>query len=177
MALVVKTDGDPLALAEALLSVVRRLDPEVPVSRVRTMTDVVDTSIATPRLASHVLSLFAVAAFALCAVGVYGVLARGVAERRQELAVRLALGAEARHVTRLVLAEGLLTVGSGAALGLAAAAGLSRFLGTLLYAVPPSDGATYASVTLALLAVAVLAGVLPATIAARTDPSAALRAE
>ena len=119
MALVLKTDGDPLALAGGVVSVVRRLDPEVPVSRVRTMTEVVDSSIASSRLASLVLSLFAGVAFVLCAVGVYGVLAYGVAERRQEIAVRLALGARPSHVSGLVLGEGLAAVGAGLVAGLA----------------------------------------------------------
>jgi hypothetical protein len=88
MALVLRTGGDPLALADEVRALVRRLDAEVPVSRVRTLDDVVASSIAGPRLASLVLSLFAGAAVLLCAVGVYGVLARGVEERRPEIAVR-----------------------------------------------------------------------------------------
>jgi putative ABC transport system permease protein len=177
MALVLKTDGDPLALAAGVTAAVRRLDPEVPVSRVRTMTEVVGSSIATPRLASLVLSLFAGVAFALCAVGVYGVLAYGVAERRQEIAVRLALGARPSHVSGLVLGEGLAAVGAGLGVGLVAAALLTRFLGGLLHGVGPVDPATYVAVASGLAIVAVLAGLVPALRATRTDPAVALRQE
>ena len=177
MALVLKADGDPLALAGQVRSAVSRLDPEVPVSRVRPMTEVVESSIIAPRLASLVLSLFAVVAFALCAVGVYGVLAYGVAERRQEIAVRLALGARPSHVSGLVLGEGLAAVGAGLGVGLLAAALLSRFLGGLLHEVKPGDPATYAAVALGLSAVALLAGLVPALRATRTDPAVALRQE
>ena len=177
MALVLETDGDPLALAGGVLAAVRRLDPEVPVSRVRTMTEVVDSSIVAPRLASLVLSLFAGVALALCAVGVYGVLACGVAERRQEIAVRLALGARPSHVSGLVLAEGLAAVGAGLVVGLVAAALLTRFLGGLLHGVKPLDPATYAWVASGLVFVAVLAGLVPALRATRTDPAVALRQE
>jgi predicted permease len=177
MALVVKSVGDPLALVGPIREVVRRLDPTVPVARVRTLASVVAGSIAAPRLASLVLSLFAVVAVALCAVGVYGVLAMGVAERRQEIGVRLALGAEAAAVGRLVLGEGLAAVGAGLGLGLAAAALLSRLLVSLLHGVRPLDPATYLAVAIALGVVALGAGLLPALRAARTDPAIALRAE
>jgi predicted permease len=175
MALLVKTTGDPLELAGPIREAVRRLDPTVPIARVRTLESVVTGSIAAPRLASLVLSLFAVVAVALCAVGVYGVLAMGVAERRQEIGVRMALGAEAAAVSRLVLGEGLAAVGAGLALGLGAAALLSRFLVGLLHGVRPLDPATYLAVATALGAVALVAGLLPALRAARTDPSIALR--
>ena len=162
MAIVLKADGDPLTLADELRAAVRRLDAEVPVSHVRTMTDVVNSSITAPRLASLVLSLFAGVAFVLCAVGVYGVLAYGVAERRQEIAVRLALGARPSHVRRLVLGEGLVaSAGAGLVAGLLAAAVLARFLRGLLHEVGPVDPATYAAVALGLAAVALLAGVVP----------------
>jgi putative ABC transport system permease protein len=113
----------------------------------------------------------------LCAVGVYGVLAMGVAERRQEIGVRMALGARAGSVSRLVLGEGLAAVGSGLALGLVAAALLSRFLGGLLHDVRPLDPSTYLAVAFALAAVALVAGLVPALRAARTDPAIALRNE
>jgi predicted permease len=177
MALLVKAAGDPLALAGPIRETVRRLDPTVSVANVRTLESVVTGSIAAPRLASLVLSLFAVVAVVLCAVGVYGVLAMGVAERRQEIGVRMALGAEAAAVSRLVLGEGLAAVGAGLALGLAAAALLSRFLMGLLYGVRPLDPATYLAVAAALGAVALVAGLLPALRAARTDPAIALRSE
>ena len=177
MALVAKTDGDPLALAAAIRDVVRRLDPALPVSRVRTLDAVVAGSIAAPRLASLVLGLFAVLAVLLCAVGVYGVLAMGVAERRQEIGVRLALGARAANVSGLVLGEGLAAVGSGLAIGLLAAAFLSRFLVSLLQGVRPLDPGSYLLVAVALAAVAVVAGLVPALRAARTDPAIALRSQ
>jgi putative ABC transport system permease protein len=177
MALVLKAEGDPLALAAAVRSVARRIDADVPVSRVRTMNEVVASSIAAPRLAARVLGLFAAVAFALCAVGVYGVLAYGVAERRQEIAVRLALGARPSQVSGLVLAEGLAAVGVGLAGGLLAAAVVSRSLGSLLHEVKPVDPATYAAVALGLSAVALLAGLVPAVRATRTDPANALRQE
>jgi predicted permease len=177
LALVVRTDGDPLRLAAPIREAVRGLDPSVPVSRVRTLDAVVSGSIATPRLASIVLGLFAALAVLLCAVGVYGVLAMGVAERRQEIGVRMALGAQAASVTRMVLGEGLAAVGSGLALGLVAAAFLSRFLESLLHGVRPLDPATYLAVAGALASVALVAGLVPALRAARTDPSVALRNE
>jgi putative ABC transport system permease protein len=177
MALVVKTDGDPLALAGPIREVVRRLDPALPVSGVRTLEAVVASSIVAPRLASLVLGLFAVLAVLLCAVGVYGVLAMGVAERRQEIGVRLALGAQAATVGRLVLREGLTAVCCGLAIGLVAAGFLSRFLVSLLSGVRPLDPASYLLVAAGLAAVAVLSGLLPALRAARTDPAIALRAQ
>ena len=155
----------------------RRLDPAVPVSRVRTLDAVVSGSIVAPRLASLVLGLFAVLAVVLCAVGVYGVLAMGVAERRQEIGVRMALGARASSVGRLVLGEGLAAVGGGLAIGLVAAGFLSRFMVSLLQGVRPLDPGSYLLVAAGLAAVAAVAGLLPALRAARTDPATALRSQ
>jgi predicted permease len=177
MALVVKTDGDPLALAGPIRDVVRRLDPAVPVSSVRTLEAVVASSIVAPRLASLVLGLFAALALLLCAVGVYGVLAMGVAERRQEIGVRLALGAPASTVGRQVLGEGLAAVGCGLAVGLVAAGLLSRYLVSLLSGVRPLDPGSYLLVAVGLSAVAALSGLVPALRAARTDPAVALRSQ
>jgi putative ABC transport system permease protein len=177
MALVVKTQGDPLALAAGIREIVHRLDPAVPVSRVRTLDAVVAGSIVAPRLASLVLGLFAVLSVLLCAVGVYGVLAMGVAERRQELGVRLALGARAASVSALVLREGLTAVGLGLAMGLAGAALVSRLLVSLLHGVRPLDPASYLAVAVGLAAIALLAGLQPAWRATRTDPATALRSQ
>jgi ABC-type antimicrobial peptide transport system permease subunit len=141
------------------------------------MTSVVESSTSAPRLASLVLSLFAGVALVLCTVGVYSVLAYGVAERRQEIAVRLALGARPSQVSGLVLGEGLVAVGIGLVVGLTAAALVSRFLGGLLHEVKPVDPATYAAVALGLCAIAVLAGLVPALRATRTHPAIALRQE
>ena len=162
LALVVKTAGDPLALAAPIRDVVKRLDPAVPVSRVRTLDAIVAGSIAAPRLASLVLSLFAVLAVLLCAVGVYGVLAMGVAERRQEIGgAHGARGARVeREPTRARRGTG------GGRLGCPArprrAALLSRFLGGLLHDVRPLDPVTYAAVAACLAAVALVAGLVPA---------------
>jgi predicted permease len=175
LALVARTAGDPLALAAQVRAAVLRLDPAVPVSRVRTLESVVESAIATPRLAGLVLSAFACVAVVLCGVGVYGVLATSVAERTPELGVRLALGATAAHVGRLVLREGAAAVGLGLVLGLAAASFLSRLLGGLLHEVRPLDPLTYALVAAGLALVALASGLAPAWRAARVDPGVALR--
>ena len=110
-------------------------------------------------------------------MGVSGLLARGVAERRQAIGVRLALGAQAASVGRLVLGEGLVAVGCGLAIGLVAAALLSRFLVALLSGVRPLDPGSYLLVAVGLAAVAVISGLVPAMRAARTDPAIALRSQ
>ncbi|HEY6552911.1 MAG TPA: ABC transporter permease, partial [Vicinamibacteria bacterium] len=177
MSLVVRTTGDPMLLARPLRSAVRDLDPNTPVSSVRLMTEIVAGSMATPRLASSLLGLFAVVALVLSAVGIYGVLAYVVGQRTQEIGIRMAIGAEPAAVRRLVLGQGLRMSLAGVGLGTLAALGLTRLLGSLLHEVRPHDPVTFLLVPLLLTAIALVASYLPARRATRIDPIAALRSE
>jgi predicted lysophospholipase L1 biosynthesis ABC-type transport system permease subunit len=177
MSLVVRTTGDPMLLARPLHAAVRELDPNTPVSSVRLMTEIVAGSMATPRLASGLLGLFAVVALVLSAVGIYGVLAYVVGQRTQEIGIRMAIGAEPAAVRRLVLGQGLRMSLAGVGLGTLAALGLTRLLGSLLHEVRPHDPVTFLLVPLSLTAIALVASYLPARRATRIDPIAALRSE
>jgi ABC-type antimicrobial peptide transport system permease subunit len=143
----------------------------------RPMQDIVAASIDTTRFTMLVLSGFAVAALVLAGVGLYGTLAYLTSQRTQEFGVRLALGASAAGILRLVVREGLVLTATGTALGLAAAVAVTRTLRGLLYGVTPLDGATIAGVVALLGAVAAMAIVWPAWRASRVDPTTALRAE
>jgi len=168
----------PLADARREIeSVVRRLDDTLPLYDVQTMDALVGGSIARQRMAMLVLAVFAVVALALAAVGLYGVVAHSVTERRHEIGVRMALGAANRQVLGLVVRQGLATAVVGVALGLAAALALGRTLRSLLFEVSAGDPATLAGVALMLVAVSALACYLPARRAVRVDPTRALRAE
>src|SRR5207244_10566748 len=127
----------PMSLANSVRRIVRSMDSEVPVSDVRTLEDFVGSTIARPRAISVLVGVFALVALMLAAVGVYGVIAYSVLERTQEIGVRMALGATATSVFRLVLGQALRLVFVGVATGLVAAAGLTRLLERLLYEVEP----------------------------------------
>ena len=177
MSLVVRTAGDPLALSGPLRTAIREIDPGVPVSAVRPMSGIVADSMATPRLAGALLGLFAAVALLLSAVGIYGVLAHVVAQRAQEIGIRMAIGAEPRQVLRLVLGQGLRMSVVGVGLGTVAALGLARGLGGLLHDVRPHDPLTFALVPVLLTGVALLASFIPARRATQVDPVASLRSE
>jgi putative ABC transport system permease protein len=177
MCVVLRAEGDPARLAGALAAAVRELDPAVPVAAVRPMTEVVRAALATSRLAGAVLAAFAVLALVLSAVGLFGVLTYLVSQRRVEIGVRLAVGADPGHVLRLVLASGLRLSLAGALLGSLVAFALARLLGGLLHEVRPHDPLTFASVPALLLAVALLAALVPAWRATRVDPATTLRAD
>ncbi len=177
LSFVVRTDGDPLALAGDLGAAVREIDPALPVADVAPLDRVVGETLARPRAVSAVLSAFALLALLLAAVGVYGVMAYSVARRTREIAVRMALGATAGSVLGRVLGEALRLVLAGVAAGLLAAAALTRLLGRLLFETAPLDAPTFAGTALVLLAVAALAAYLPARRGARVAPARALRAE
>lgn len=174
---VVRTAGDPLAAAGPVRDLLRRLDPNLPVASIRTMRDVVDTALATPRLTGVLLGAFAAIALALAVVGLYGVLSYVVARRTHEIGIRLAMGAPRAHVLTMVLRHGLMLAAAGVCCGVVLAAGVSRLMRGLLYDVTPLDPLTFVAVPITLLAVAALASLLPALRAIRVSPTTALRME
>ena len=166
-----------MAAVPAIRSLVTSIDPNLPVSNIRTLEDVVTASVATRRVTMLLLVTFAVVALILALAGVYGVLAYSVARRTSEIGVRIALGAQHGRVLRLVLAQGMRPVIAGVAAGLAATFWLSRLMSSLLFEIEPHDPLTYAIAAVVLLGVATLACYLPARRVLRIDPAIALRTE
>jgi putative ABC transport system permease protein len=174
---VVRTAGDPVAAAGALRMAVRSLDPSLPVTDLRTMTEEVDRSTGPRRFNTWVMGLFAGIALLLAAVGIYGVMAYSVAMKTQEIGIRMALGAAREDVLRMVIRQALLIAGAGIAVGLPSALALTRLMSGLLYGVRASDPLTFAAVPIFLTAVAIAATCFPALRAMRIDPACALRTE
>ena len=172
-----RTEGDPAALAPAVRRESSAIDPAQPVYRVRTMEEVMAGSIATQRLSATLLAFFAAVALLLAAVGIYGVMSYMVTQRRHEIGVRLALGAQGRDVLRMVVGQGMLLTLVGLGLGLAGALALTRLMASLLYGVSATDPYIFAAVPLVLAAVALLSNLVPARRAMRVDPLVALRHE
>ena len=177
VSVVIRTTGDPLALASLTRQTVRDIDAGVPISDVRSVGQVLSASVARPRLVMALLMVFAGVGVVLGAVGVYGVIAYAVGERRREIGVRIALGAEPRTVAGSVVMRGVRYAAIGVALGLVGAFAATRVMRTLLFGVSATDPATFAGLSAFLLAVAALASYLPARSAARTDPMVALRSD
>jgi putative ABC transport system permease protein len=177
MTFVARTEGNPELLVSGVSAAVHGIDPELPLADVRTMDAVVDRTLTRRRIVAVLLSVFAIMALALAAVGVYGVMAYSVAQRTQEIGVRMALGATADSVFGLVMSDALRLVGIGVAAGLVCAAGLTRLLSTLLYQTEPLDPATFVVTAVLLTAVATLASFIPARRGTRIAPVQALRAE
>jgi predicted permease len=175
--LVLRTEGETLALAGAVRSVVREMDPVLPVEDLRTIRDVVDATVAQPRFRTVLVALFAALALALTAVGLYGVLSFQIALRTQEIGIRVALGARASDVVRMVTGEALTLALVGIGFGVAGALALTRVLRSLLFEVSPTDPAIFAAVTIFLCALSLLAAYVPARRATRVDPMVALRSE
>lgn len=177
MRLVMRTTVEPLGLVAAIREAVRGLDKDVPFAQVVTMEQLLAQSIARRRLNLLLLGIFAVLALALAAAGIYGVMSYMVAQRTQEIGIRLALGAQRGDVLRLVLKEGMLLALIGVVVGLATSLALMRWLASLLYEVSATDPLTFAGVAILLMLVALLACYVPARRAMRTDPLVALRCE
>ena len=177
MTLAIRTRVEPLSLAAPLRDVIRELDPSVPVYEVRTMEDVVAASVSEPRFTLLLLGLFAGVSLSLAAVGIYGVLSYLVGQRTHEIGIRMALGARAGSVLRMVVGQAALLGLAGVFLGVALALGLTRLMAGLLYGVRATDPVTYVAIAFLLLAVAVGASYAPARRAARLDPMRALRIE
>ena len=174
-ALVLKTNLDPQTLVAQVRSAVQSLDPEQPIADVRTMDQWVMRSLEIRRTPMMLLALFGVVALALSAIGIYGVLAFGVAQRVREFGIRQALGADQRSILSLVLGQGMRTIGIGLTLGLIGAVALTRLLQAQMFGVSTYDVGIYAGVTLLLLVVALLACYIPARRATQVDPMIALR--
>ena len=155
--LVIRTTGDPMQVAGPVRNEIRAMDANLPVANIRPMTEVVATSLATPRLTGFLMGTFAAIALTLAAVGIYGVLSYLVARRTHEIGIRLAVGADRTQVLALVLKQGMTLAGSGIVVGIVAAFLLTRLMQSLLYEVRPSDPWTFVTVSLALVGVA-LAG-------------------
>jgi putative ABC transport system permease protein len=174
LTLFVRTQQDPLLLATSVTGIIHAMEAEAPVE-IRTLDEVVGRTIARPRAISVLLGVFALVALALAAVGVYGVMAYSVRQRTQEIGVRMALGATATSVFRLVIGEALRLVLVGVVAGLLAASALTRLLERLLYQVEPLDPWTFAVTALVLLVVATIASFVPARRGMRMAPVDALR--
>ena len=177
MTLAVRTRGDPLAVAGLARETVRATDADVPISEVRSLEQVMSASVARPRLIMSLLLVFAGVGVVLGAVGVYGVIAYAVGERRREIGIRIALGAEPRTVAGSVVWRGVRYAGIGVAIGLVGAFAVTRLMRTLVFGVSTTDPVTFAGLALFLVLIAALASYLPARQAARTDPMVALRTD
>ncbi len=177
MILTVRTAADPLRLAPALRQAVRETDPTQPVSRVTSMTQQVSSAVGTPRLAATVLSVFGAIALVLAAVGIYGVISFSVSRRTREIGVRMALGAGASDVLRMVVGQAVLLAAIGVAVGVGGALSLARVVQGMLFGVNPMDPVTYGMVSGLLIGIAALAAYVPARRAARVSPAVALRYE
>jgi putative ABC transport system permease protein len=173
---VVRTPS-PASVVEGIRAEIRRAAPDLPIETTRTMDEAVAASVAQPRFRMLLLALFAVTATLIATCGIYGLMAYAVTQRRREIGVRMAVGAEPGDVLRLVLGRALRIVGLGVIVGLAGAVGLTRVLQRFLFGVTPTDPLAFTVVTLLLVAVGLAAAWLPARRATRIDPTAALRAE
>jgi putative ABC transport system permease protein len=156
---------------------VNRLDPDQPISNVRTMDERITRSLSGRRFNMVMLGVFAVLALTLAAVGIYGIVAYSVTERTHEIGVRLALGAQRRDVVAMVVRHGMLMALAGTGVGLTAAFAVVRVMSELLYGISAADPATFIVIPVLLLAVALAACYIPARRATRVDPMIALRAE
>jgi predicted permease len=177
MSIMLKTRNDPAAVAPDVRAAFRELDPEQPIAVVRTMEEWMDRALQPRTTPTLLLTIFGAVALVLSAIGIYGVLAFGVAQRVREFGVRQALGADGGTILRMVLGQGLRTIGIGALLGIAGSLALSRYLESLLYGVTARDVGVLGGVTVILLLVATAACYIPARRATKVDPLVALRAD
>jgi predicted permease len=173
--LVVRAEGDVTALAPAIRRIVNTIDPELPVSRIRTMQDVIDAQTAGRSTQLQVLEAFAIVSLLLAGIGIHGLLAYGVAQRRSEIGLRMALGARTTEVARMVLGQGAVLGVSGAIVGVAIAYTTGRQMEALLAGVTPSDPATFAASAIVVVLTTVAGSLIPAIRAARVDAASVMR--
>jgi putative ABC transport system permease protein len=175
MAVVLRTSGDPAALARSAQAELWAIDRDQPVTSVRTLNQILERTEANRRFAATLLGLFAAVALSLAAIGVYGVMAYATAQRTHEIGVRMALGAGTGDVMRMVLRDGAIVAGAGVVIGLAGAAALTTIMAQLLFGVTPRDPVTFATAAALLLGVSLIASYVPARRATRVAPGTALR--
>jgi putative ABC transport system permease protein len=177
MAFVVRSATETAALARAVRGEIQSVDKDLPVYGTRTMKEIYSLSVAGRRFNTLLLGIFAAAALALASVGIYGVVSYSVVQRTHEIGIRMALGARAADVTRMVLAQGMTLAAAGVVSGLAAALALTRLMESLLFGVSATDPSTFAAISLLLMLVAFAACYIPARRATKIDPTVALRYE
>jgi putative ABC transport system permease protein len=177
MTFVVKSSGSPMGLARTVEARIQNVDNEQPVTTTRSLQEIVDKSVVGDRIVMTLLSVFAAIALLMAATGLYGVMAYSVTQRTREIGLRMALGAEQARVLRLVVRQGMVLTCGGLAVGLAGAFALTRFMQSALYNTKTTDAPTFASISVVLVAVSLLACYIPARRAARVDPVVALRHE
>jgi predicted permease len=175
--LVIRTQGEPTALAPAVRRIVASIDPDQPISELRTMDEIVDLNVADRQQQMTLLGAFAGLALVLASIGLYGVLSYAVTQRSREIGLRMALGASASSVIRMIVARGLALTGLGLAIGLVAAWIATRAMKNLLYGVAATDPLTFGSVAALLAFIALIACYAPARRASRVDPIVVLREE
>jgi putative ABC transport system permease protein len=175
--LVVRTTGDPLDLAATIQDEIRRRDPLQPVDQIATMEQLIGRSLSAPRFNTLLLAAFAALALLLAAIGIYGVMAYSVSQRRHEIGVRVALGADRQQVIMMVVRQGVKLVVVGICIGGLTGLAATRMMASLLYGVSASDPMTFAAVAVLLGLVALVACFVPARRAAGVDPLVALRQE
>jgi len=177
MTLVIRANTEPSATTSAVRDALKSIDPMLPIAQIRTLDDVLSRSVATPRLATFLLGIFGALALVLSAIGVYGVMSYSVARRTNEIGIRMALGARAGDVSRLIVRQGMRPAVLGLAVGSGAALAGSRLMRGLLFGVSPTDKPSLIIAVLVLGAVALLATMLPARRVSRVDPVSALRSD
>jgi putative ABC transport system permease protein len=177
MTLVVRSDSNPQPLVEAVRAKISEVDPNLPISGILSMDDVIAGSVAQPRIIMQFVGVFAGLALMLAAVGIYGVMAYSVTTRKQEMGIRMALGARPGDIFRLVVGQGMRMTLLGVTLGVAASLGLTRLISSLLFGVHATDPLIFGLAALVLIGVALFACYLPARRATRVDPIVVLRYE
>jgi putative ABC transport system permease protein len=177
MNLVVRAAANPEFLRTALYDTLRGVDKDETLSPLRSLDDIVESSVAQPRFSSLLLGIFAGLALVLAAIGLYSVMAYSVTQRTNEIGIRMALGAEQNDVVKIVIVQGMRLAIAGLAIGLVGSLGFGRLLASMLYGVSPTDLLTFALMSVALMGVAMLANYVPARRAAKIDPIVALRYE
>jgi putative ABC transport system permease protein len=175
--LLVRTRGNPMRMATQVAGIIHQIDPQQPVTEVRTLEQVRSAQLGTPRVTSMLLSIFAAVALFITIVGVSGTLALSVARRSKEIGIRIALGATKENILRNVLMRGMIPVLTGVGLGSLAAAFTTRALAKMLFGIKPDDPGTFVAIAILFLIVALLGCVIPARRAVKVDPMIALRTE